>query len=80
MESTPAGNRVLPQGTAGSSPASSATSDYWFSTGWACGLVRTDSNGRIIPGGAPIFNKLVGQLLADVVRKGKYRHEKLEPI
>ena len=54
------------------------SAEFWLDTRWACGLVRMDAKtGRILRGGAPIFNKLAGQVLLHVVTDGGYR---LKPL
>lgn len=55
--------------------------DFWLATGWACGMVRMDGRtGRVIRGGAPIFDRLVGQILLHVVMDGGYKMLPLSPV
>lgn len=46
---------------------------YWLDTGWACGGVLVDNLGKIV-GGAPIFKKLLGQQLIEVLTRGRYKY------
>jgi hypothetical protein len=48
--------------------------DFHLDTGWACGMVRMDGRtGRVVPGGAPVFHRFLGQVLLHLVSDGNYR-------
>jgi hypothetical protein len=52
--------------------------EFRLTTPWACGLVVMDAaTGKVIKGGAPIFDRLIGQVLLHVVQEGHYT---LEPL
>jgi len=57
------------------------TRDFWLDTGWACGAVRMDSiTGQVVKGGAPIFDRFIGQRLLQVIARGRYKLESLQPL
>jgi hypothetical protein len=53
----------------------SKTETYWLNTGWATGGVIVEDG--IIIDGAPIFRKLIGQKLVDVMTKGTYNAQQV---
>lgn len=52
--------------------------EFRLDTGWACGLVVMDAaTGKVVKGGAPIFNCFVGQRLLSIVNAKGYKLEAL---
>lgn len=49
---------------------------YLLDTGWACGGVRVDDDGRIVEA-APVYRRFLWQRLSDVVAEGDYKAEEL---
>lgn len=50
---------------------------YWIDTGWGCGGIIVAPNNIIIPGGAPIFKKFIGQSIEKLKRSYKIQEIKL---
>lgn len=46
--------------------------EFWMDTGWGCGYVSADINGRI-QDTAPIFKRFIGQYIHDLSKRYKVK-------